>query len=129
MASAYIHRTTGTAFTSNQKFTASAWIKGVIPPVADRFIFNIGEASGSANSVFFYIASTGDLVLYGYNPTLQLVTDRRLRDPSAWYHIVLAVDTTQGTPADRNKVYISNIVFMFNCFDKMSRSPPLCTIS
>ena len=109
MATAYIHRTTGTAFTSNQKFTASAWIKGVIPPAADRFIFNIGEASGSANSVFFYIANTGDLILYGYNPTLQLITDMRLRDPSAWYHIVLAVDTTQGTPADRNKVYINGV--------------------
>ena len=31
----------------------------------------------------------------------------QLRDPSAWYHIVLAVDTTQATAANRVKFYIN----------------------
>jgi hypothetical protein len=29
------------------------------------------------------------------------------RDPSAWYHIVFAVDTTQATAADRIKLYVN----------------------
>ena len=29
------------------------------------------------------------------------------RDPSAWYHIVIAIDTTQSTAADRVKFYVN----------------------
>ena len=32
-----------------------------------------------------------------------------LRDVSAWYHIVLAVDTTQSTAADRVKFYLNGV--------------------
>ena len=32
---------------------------------------------------------------------------RVFRDPSAWYHIVVTVDTTQSTAADRIKLYIN----------------------
>ena len=35
------------------------------------------------------------------------ITSAKLRDPSAWYHIVLALDSTQGTEADRAKFYIN----------------------
>ena len=36
-------------------------------------------------------------------------TNRLFRDVSAWYHIVLAVDTTQGTEANRVKIYINGV--------------------
>ena len=36
-------------------------------------------------------------------------TNRLFRDTSAWYHVVLRVDTTQGTEADRMKVYINGV--------------------
>ena len=32
---------------------------------------------------------------------------RELRDPSAWYHVVVAFDSTQGTSTNRLKVYIN----------------------
>jgi hypothetical protein len=31
------------------------------------------------------------------------------RDPSAWYHIVVAVDTTQATAANRIKLYVNGL--------------------
>ena len=31
------------------------------------------------------------------------------RDPSAWYHIVAAVDTTQSTASDRVKIYVNGV--------------------
>ena len=34
-------------------------------------------------------------------------TNQKLRDPSAWYHIVVAVDTTQSTDTNRIKFYIN----------------------
>jgi hypothetical protein len=42
-------------------------------------------------------------------------TNRKFRDTNAWYHIVVAIDTTQGTAADRIK-------FMLMVFKKQSFS-------
>ena len=36
-------------------------------------------------------------------------TNRLFRDISAWYHIVVAVDTTDGTAGNRQKIYINGI--------------------
>jgi len=38
---------------------------------------------------------------------IRFTTERGLRDPSTWYHIVIAVDTTQGTASNRVKIYIN----------------------
>jgi hypothetical protein len=38
-----------------------------------------------------------------------LTTNRVFRDPSAWYHIVVAFDTTQGTASNRIKLYINGV--------------------
>ena len=37
------------------------------------------------------------------------ITSRKFRDTSAWYHAVLRVDTTQGTEANRMKLYINGV--------------------
>ena len=37
----------------------------------------------------------------------QLATDQVFRDPSAWYHIVLALDSTQATSTNRIKMYVN----------------------
>ena len=39
--------------------------------------------------------------------TGHLITTRVFRDPSAWYHIVLRVDTTNSTADDRFRLYIN----------------------
>jgi hypothetical protein len=36
-----------------------------------------------------------------------LQTTQKFRDPSAWYHIVIAFDTTQGTASNRIKIYVN----------------------
>ena len=38
-----------------------------------------------------------------------LVTNRVFRDTSAWYHFVVAIDTTQSTEANRVKVYVNGV--------------------
>lgn len=39
--------------------------------------------------------------------THNVITTRKFRDPTAWYHFVIAIDTTQGTAADRIIVYVN----------------------
>lgn len=53
--------------------------------------FKFEETSGSTKSAFSI--DDGD--------------ERKFRDPSAWYHVVLAIDTTQSTATDRQKVWIN----------------------
>ncbi len=44
-----------------------------------------------------------------------LVTTQVFRDPAAWYHIVLSVDTTQATASNRAKIYVNgNQITAFN---------------
>ena len=54
--------------------------------------------------------NTSDLAFFnegGSGSSLQ--TDRTFRDYAAWYHIVVAIDTTQGTAANRIKIYVNGI--------------------
>jgi len=39
--------------------------------------------------------------------SVSVETNRLFRDTSAWYHIVVAIDTTQGTASDRVKIYVN----------------------
>jgi hypothetical protein len=41
------------------------------------------------------------------NQGASLQTTALYRDPSAWYHIVLACDTTQATASNRLKLYVN----------------------
>ena len=48
------------------------------------------------------------LVVYDSNAAAAiLVTTQVFRDPSAWYHFVVAFDTTQATAANRVKIYVN----------------------
>ena len=105
-ASAYFSRTPGSAG-NQQKHTASIWIK-YSTGSSDRQIISFG------NSLTYQIAfgnsgttlSVGSQQLGVSNPWF-LGTTQVFRDPSSWYHIVVAVDTTQATASDRVKVYVN----------------------
>ena len=59
-------------------------------------------AWGTGDEINFHYYNTGS---YTYN----FLTDREFRDTSAWYHIVVAVDTTQSTASDRVKFYVNGV--------------------
>ena len=50
--------------------------------------------------------------MYGYwkqdgGVVFTLGTTQKFRDPSAWYHFVMTMDTTLATAADRIKFYVN----------------------
>ena len=112
MASTYLSRTSGTA-TSTQKFTVSAWVKQCLNPsgATDQAIWGVG--SSNTNLTYLRLRSADNsLQLYieaGGSEISNYVTNRLFRDTSAWYHIVLAVDTTQSTAANRVKIYVNGV--------------------
>jgi hypothetical protein len=48
-----------------------------------------------------------DLFQYTSSFDFRLITTQVFRDPSAWYHIVWSVDTTQATSTNRVKLYVN----------------------
>ena len=66
-----------------------------------------GETSAGTSTFFTFDSAAPDTIriqVRGANLTSTPV----FRDPSAWYHFVVAVDTTQATAANRIKVYANN---------------------
>ena len=108
--SAYMHRTPSSA--GNQKTnTISFWIKRTNLGLGNSLA--LFSAASSTYGLTWYIdASETDfsreqLTLSTGFANLWSASNHKLRDPGSWYHIVFAMDTTQGTTADRMKVYIN----------------------
>jgi hypothetical protein len=103
-ATAYLSRTPAAA--GNRKtFTLSTWVKrgtlGARQSIFDAF------AAAAGNSLEFQANDTLEFYAWGGASVFDLATTQVFRDPSAWYHIVVAVDTTQATAANRIKLYIN----------------------
>jgi len=104
--SAYMSRTLGTA-TNTKKFTVSFWIKRCNPGNYE-VPMECGSDSNNFGKLYFHDGGTFRFQATASGSTqCTLITNQVFRDVSAWYHIVLAVDTTQGTAGNRNKLYVN----------------------
>ena len=109
VGTSYLTKTFATA--GNQKtWTLSVWLK---KSVVNGWQQNIICPTGTPES---QLGFNGDyLHMYEGGSVFNLRTMEVFRDPSAWYHIVVAVDTTQSTEADRIKMYSNNrLITVFN---------------
>jgi hypothetical protein len=104
MATTYLSKTFSSAG-DRKTFTFSTWIKRC-------------ELGSSLQAAMFgsYTSSLDRSVIRFRNDSLEyqdsgssteLITNNKSRDTSGWYHIVVAVDTTQATSSDRVKLYIN----------------------
>ena len=95
--------------TDRRKFTFSGWYKQTLAGSAGGWN-GFWSASADSNN-YTSLKLNGDkqlifgLKISGTEKTFTL--DRRFRDPAAWYNIVVAFDSTDGTAADRLKVYVN----------------------
>jgi hypothetical protein len=99
-------QTTGT---NRKKFTVSFWVKrselGALQVLA--------SAEVSGNDLSFLNFETDNVLRFRDTASASdqciLETNRVFRDTSAWYHIVLRVDTTDATADDRNRIYVNGV--------------------
>ena len=106
-SSDYFRRTNNTAGTSDKIGTYSGWVKR--STVSLDGMFFEGKDLAANNYTQIYFQATGALTIYGSGGGMDLVTTALFRDPSAWYHVVVAFDTTQGTASNRVKVYVNGV--------------------
>lgn len=108
-ASAYLNRTPASAG-NQQKFTWSGWVKRGSLGSAQQ-LFGAGTWAYNTQISLIVIGSGDNLAfasgIYGTNTENNTATTQVFRDTSAWYHFVVAVDTTQGTASNRIKMYVN----------------------
>jgi len=111
---AYLHRTPGSAG-NRRTFTWSGWVKrGAFSTTAQHALFSAGSSNSDFTMLYINKVYSGQpdggLFFYTWDGTTDygFVTNARLRDTAAWYHVVYSVDTTLATAADRIKIYINN---------------------
>ena len=108
--SAYMHKTPGTA-TNRKIFTISLWTKrselyGVNSET--KYMMSAGDNASTNIDEFYWRHDTLDFSGYESSTTeFQLRSNSLYRDMSAWYNIVIAYDSTQGTASNRIKVYVN----------------------
>jgi hypothetical protein len=108
-SSDYLTKTPASA--GNRKtFTFSTWIKRSQIGATQMIVSADLQGDASYYSMI-YIDGSEKLVMYNVDGSADIYvqTNRLLRDTSAWYHIVVAIDTTQGTASNRIKFYINGV--------------------
>ena len=94
---------------NRRTFTHSLWVKrGLSITSTHQVIFEARDGDdGSSDNIKF---ENGQLCVIYQDGTLgRLKSTALFFDSSAWYHIVVAVDTTQGTNTNRIKVYVNGV--------------------
>ena len=122
--SAFMDRTPSSA--SNRKtWTWSGWVKRASN--SEQAFFAAGANSSDRFGIRFSSAANGaylgvfDDISAG--TSLDLQSEKNFVDFAAWYHIVVAVDTTQSTASNRCKVYVNgNQITDFNNADYMGQN-------
>jgi hypothetical protein len=103
-SSDYLNRTQTTG--NRKTWTFSFWVKRGNLSGATQGI--LSALSGDYDGIHFYNTNAFRIYFYGTSNG-QLITNRLFRDPSAWLHIVVSVDTTQTTASNRVKIYANGV--------------------
>jgi len=106
--SPYLNRTFATP-TNSKKFTFSAWYKRSTLSTTQ---YIISYDSGGLSMGIIGFSSTDKFIIYDRDSSsgsadIDYNTTQLFRDVSAWYHIVVSIDTTDGTAGDRVKIYVN----------------------
>ena len=92
-----------------QKWTWSGWVKRATLGLDYSVIFSGNNSSGHQTDIRFEGEDTLRLITATSALSMNVITNRLFRDISSWYHIVVAIDTTQSTLTDRFKVYVNGV--------------------
>ena len=94
---------------NRKTFTLSGWYK--FPTNSgQQFLWMVGA---DGNNQFALVKESVQQFnfecMHSGSQVARFYTSNTLRDQTAWYHFVLAIDTTQGTDTNRMKFYINGI--------------------
>jgi hypothetical protein len=105
-SSDYLSRTPASSG-NRRTWTFSTWVKRS-SLTGNQDLITSGSALQVVSYIYFYTAN-GIFAFEEYTGGYQIniKSNAYLRDLSAWYNLIIAVDTTQGTASNRIKMYIN----------------------
>jgi len=110
-----MHKTPGSSG-NRRTLTISYWLKrGALTTSSSQAALNAGILSDGNNHSFCGFESSTDTAIIqtttSNSNVMSLQTTALFRDVSAWYNFVWKIDTTQGTEANRVKLYVNGVEF------------------
>jgi hypothetical protein len=110
-SSDYLAKNSWATATSDKIFTYSTWVKRSQLANTER-LFGAFAGSPQVYSCDLSFTSNNGYIefTFGGASAYDIVTNAMYRDTSAWYHVVLAVDTTQATASNRIIIYVNGTV-------------------
>ena len=91
----------------NNKNTLSVWLKRSRIGEEDFIIYGFGGSANRSKITFLDNDKLQINTIVSSSNSLVYETTRKFRDISAWYHIVIAFDSTLSTAGDRVRLYIN----------------------
>jgi len=106
--SAYLKHTPAST-TNRRTMTFSFWMKrGLLTYSANYLgLFSAYPNTSAIDYIAFSPSSDSLRVWFNGSTSADLITTQVFRDPASWYHIVVAIDTTQATSSNRIKIYVN----------------------
>jgi len=101
-----MHYTTGSSSSDSQKGTFSFWMKRGRISYGNFSPMQINDYGAPYHAGAYW---TNDQLYWNHKDNSSQWTkwERLFRDPSAWYHVVVRIDTTQADGDDRHRMYIN----------------------
>ena len=106
--SAYLGKTFGSGGNS-KTWTLSFWVKRAGLSATNCLFMSYNGSSIAEGNYATIEFSSNDSFRVGYAYASYKTTTRVFRDPSAWYHIVVVIDTTNSTAGDRVQIYVNGV--------------------
>jgi hypothetical protein len=110
-ASSTLSRTFTTP-TNQAKWTWSGWVKRGTLGVQQRLLSSGTTASDTATTTVYFLAA--DTLAFSGGTTNFRISSQVFRDVSAWYHIVISIDTTQAIEANKILIYVNGNQITFS---------------
>ena len=111
MASSKLSKTYSGNAANRKKWTVSAWFKRVGSLGSHADVVSAYRSADGLQTDVIRIGSDKKLAFYAHSiaggTNASLKSTQELTDTTAWYHVVTAVDSTQGTAANRVKIYLN----------------------
>lgn len=110
--STYLRRTFSGASTSRKTFTLSFWVKRTNLSSSLKGVIS-AETNNTNNYDAIFFTSTDEFQLENVASgadAVQFRTSAQFKDPSAWYHVVCAIDTTEASSSNGVKIYINGVL-------------------
>ena len=109
MANTTLSRSISSSPTNPDKFTVSMWVKKSKIGAEQVLLGNYSSGNFRGKIDFLSDDRLEYIQKNDGNTTANLITTRKFRDTSAWYHLVYQFDTTQGTSSNRIKLYVNGV--------------------